>query len=158
MRTSAELKNFVDSHNLKASKYALSTDKKKFDFVASLFRTGENALFVAICDSVKIQKDKITVTHFVSLFHSTLLVFTNKRLIVTYFSVPKKEPKYETFDFEYSKNGEQNWDIIEAKAGALKDIMIRFDNGVEIRISVDPKKSQYLNAEIRRFLNSFDEN
>ena len=153
MKTSKELKAFVDSRHLNAAQFLINFSEKKFDFATSLFRAGEFARFALICERVEISVDNRTIIQFFDLFKPTLMVYTNKRLILTYFTVPKKAPKYETIDLNYEDNAEQDWDIVECKAGELREIIIRFDDGIEIKIAVSSKKSKYVNAEIRKFLN-----
>ena len=161
MKTSQELKDFVDKHGLYAADNFGKSSSKQFNFVTSLLRTNEEALFAVICNIVTVKKAGQCVASFsgngLGLFQAALLVFTNKRVIVTNYSAPKNEPKYATFEFTYEE-GAQNWDIIVVKGGILKvdEIIVRFDSGAEIQLSVKPKECKHVADKLRKFLGSLD--
>lgn len=162
MKTSQELKSFVDKHGLYVADNLGKSNSEKFDFITSILRAKEDALFAVICNVVTVKKAGQSVASFsgngLGLASAALLVFTNKRVIVTNYSAPKNEPKYATFEFIYNEQGEQTWDIIEVKGSILQigKVIVRFDSGAEIQLSVKSKECKHVADELRKFLGHFD--
>ena len=158
MKTSRELKEFVDRHGLYLPDFFWKNSEEKYNFVSSLLRTGETVSFIIVCNGVIIKKDKKTIaSYFGSGYFNSggILAFTNKRLIVTDYSVPKGEPKYHTF--QWSKvSGEQNWDMVEIKGSALQhnQVVIRFDDGAEVVLSIKNKTGKHVIDELTKYLSA----
>lgn len=158
MKTSAELKKFVDEHDLYVVYNNRKNTEKRYNLIASLLRTEETAKFALVCNGVRIKKDKKTVAYFSGTGYigsGGLLVFTNKRVIATDFSEPKVEAKYHTFQFEKNPD-EQNWDVIAVKGNLFIDeqVIVKIDDGTEIQLLVSSKKGKYVAEELSKFLSS----
>ena len=160
MKTSAELKKFVDEHDLYVVYNYRQNAEKRYSLISSLLRTDETAKFALVCNAVRIKKDKKTIAYFSGTGYigsGGLLVFTNKRVIATDFSEPKVKAKYHTFQFEKNTN-EQNWDVIAVKGNLLIDdqVIVKFDDGTEIELLISSKKSKHVADALSCFLSSLE--
>lgn len=158
MKTSQEIKDFVDKHGLYAADNFGKSSNRKFDFATSLLRVGEEATFAVVCNTISIKDNGKKIGYYsgngLGFTTGALLLFTNRRMIVTEYLVPKREPRYAAFELTFDDK-EQNWDIIEVRANMFRisTIIVRFDDGFEIQLTVKPKKCKHIIDELRKFLN-----